>query len=136
MGVQNGASLALTAVAHTTAEHATTAAALREQLGKEVLSSHAAVATTASATLETGLAILVVDLSLAAVGKNFVSVRDFLELFLGSGVVCVLVCACVSLASSCRCCFAQGGLRIPGWYLRAPILYAFFSSASVAVGET
>jgi hypothetical protein len=65
-------------------------------------------------------------------------VGDFLELVLGSGVVVVLVCRNKGSARAGR---ARGrGLcairDIPGWNLRAPVLYAFFNSCSVAFGET
>lgn len=133
VSVVNGAGLGGSAV-HTTAKHAAHAAetTTAEELGKQVLGSHAAAASTTA--LEAGLAILVVDLSLLGIRENFVGVRDFLELFLGVGVVCVLVYrAQVSAVAYTGACQDRD---LPGWCFRAPTLYAFLSSASVAVGAT
>jgi hypothetical protein len=117
VGVVNGSSLGGATARTAAAEHAShsTETTTAEELGKQVLSGHA---TTTGTALKAGLTILVVDLSLLGIGENFVSVRDFLELFLGIGVVCVLVyvmldmciVGCVELSN------------IPGWYLRAPTL--------------
>jgi hypothetical protein len=73
------------------AEHAaeaTAEATTAEKLGKEVLRRHAAATGT---TFKTRLAILVVDLALLRVGENLIGVRDLLELFFRSGIVCVLI---------------------------------------------
>lgn len=98
VGVVNGAGLGRATVLHT-AEHASQTTAERataaEELGEEVLSSHAAAAGT---TLEAGLTILIVNLALLGVGKDFVGMRDLLELALSIGVVCVLVCDRMRLA--------------------------------------
>jgi len=115
---------------HTT-EHAAEAApeaAAAEELSKEVLRGHTAATGT---TLKTGLAILVVDLTLLRVGEDLIGVGDLLELFFRSGVVCVLVWRRVS-ALSLNDKYVQ---ILPGWYLRAFCLYAFFNSCSVAEGE-
>lgn len=89
VSVMNGAGLGRATV-HTAAEHASHAseATTAEELSEQVLSSHA---TTTGTTLETGFTVLIIDLSLLGVGKDFVGVGDFLELFLSGGVVCVLV---------------------------------------------
>lgn len=73
---------------HAAAEHAAETAAAAEELRKQVLGSHAAAA---SATLKTGLAILVVDLALLGIREDLVRGRDLLELLLGLGVQLVLV---------------------------------------------
>lgn len=136
VSVVNRASLGGSAVRHAAAtEHASKAAAEAatgtEELSKQILSSHAA--TTAGTAFETSLAILVVDSALLGIGKNFVGVGNLLELLLSIGVVGVLVCGGlvsqpVRMRRVCWC--------LPGWYFRAFVLYAFFSSCSVAVGAT
>jgi hypothetical protein len=90
VGVVDGAGLGGATVHTTTAKHAAhaTETTTTEELSKQVLGSHS---TTAGTSLEAGLTILIVDLSLLRVGENFVGVRDFLELLFGIGVVCVLV---------------------------------------------
>lgn len=85
-------SLGRAAVVHAS-EHAThtahaTEAAAAEELSKQVLGSHT---TAGTATLEASLAILIVDLALIGVGKDFVGMGNFLKLVLGSGVVRILV---------------------------------------------
>lgn len=83
-----------TLTAHATAEHATHTAkttAATEELSKEIFGSHTTAA--ASATLETGLTILIVDRTLLGIGENLVCVGDFLELALSGRVVCVLIYA-------------------------------------------
>lgn len=117
MGVVNGSSLGGATAWTAAAEHAShsTETTTAEELGKQILGGHA---TTAGAALKAGLTILVVDLSLLGIGENFVGVRDFLELFLGIGVVCVLVYVMLDM-----CIFGCVELsNIPGWYLRAPTL--------------
>lgn len=94
MGVVDGSSLGGTAVHTTAAKHATeatteAAATAAKELSKQILGSHATTA--ASATLEAGLTVLVINMALLRVGKDFVCVRDLLELFLCGGVVGVLV---------------------------------------------
>ena len=91
MGVVNGSGLGRATVHTAAAKHTshTTEATTSEELSEQVLGGHA---TTTSTSLETGLTILIVNLSLLGVGENFVGMRDLLELFLGIGVVCVLVC--------------------------------------------
>lgn len=86
--VVDGARLGGTPV-HVPAEHATETATAAEELREQVLGSHTAAA---SAALETGLAILVVDFALLGIRKDFVCGRDLLELLLGLGVELVLVC--------------------------------------------
>lgn len=89
VGVMNGPRLGGSAVVHA-AEHtahaskATTAEKLREQ----VLGSHATAART---SLEAGLAILVVQLSLLGIREDLVRVGNLFELLFGTGVVRVLV---------------------------------------------
>lgn len=121
VSVVNGAGLGGTAVGHTTAaEHAaeaTAEAATAEELSEQVLSSH--TTTTASTTLKTGLAILVVDLTLLGIGKDLVGVGDLLELLFSLGVVGVLVC----LQSVSKLLAEQrNSIHIPGWYFRAFVL--------------
>lgn len=96
VSVVNGTGLGGPTVHTTTAEHAAhaTESSTSEELSKKVLGGHS---TTAGTSLEAGLTILVVDLSLLRVGKNFVGVRDFLELLFGVGVVCVLVCVALDM---------------------------------------
>lgn len=59
--------------------------------------------------------------------------RDFLELFFGGGIMGVLV---FDRSQYMWVLADRMHKNIPGWYFRAPVLYAFFSSCSVAVGET
>jgi hypothetical protein len=88
--VVDGARLGRASVGHAAEHSAQAAAAAIEELRKQVLGSHAAAST--GAALQAGLAILVVDGALLGVRENFVCGRDLLELFLGVGVVRVLVC--------------------------------------------
>lgn len=91
VGVVNSSGLGRAAVHTAAAKHTShaTEATTSEELSEQVLGGHA---TTTSTSLETGLTILIVNLSLLGVGEDFVGMRDLLELFLGIGVVCVLVC--------------------------------------------
>lgn len=111
----------------TTAEHVSkTAATATEELGEEVLGTHATWSTCAAA-FETLLSILVIDLALLWVTQDAVCVGDLLEFLSGVWVVLVLIftrSACVHLH-----CYEAS--NVPGWCLRAATLYAFFSSASV-----
>lgn len=85
----NGARLGRSAIVHASKHTAHAAeATAAEELRKQVLGGHAA--TTGSA-LQTGLTVLIVNLSLLRVRQNFVRMGDFFELFLGLGVVGVLV---------------------------------------------
>lgn len=74
VSVEDGLGLLRAALWHTaaTAEHATEAAAATEELGKQVLGSHAA--TTPGAAFEAGLAILVVYLALVGIRKDLIGV--------------------------------------------------------------
>lgn len=90
MSVMDGTGLRGSSLVHA-AKHAaktTSKAATAEELRKEILSGHTAAAST---SLEAGLAILIVELSLLGVGKDFVGMGDLLELALSSRVVCVLI---------------------------------------------
>jgi hypothetical protein len=133
--VVNGLGLGWAALGVHAAEHAAeTAAHTAEESAEEVLSRHATPGA-GRAAFKAGLAKLVIYLALLGVGEDLIGVGDFLELLLGCWVAAVLVC--------------RGGQRtydgrepdkarrnIPGWYLRAQVLYAFLSSCSVAFGET
>lgn len=90
MGVVDGSGLRGTTVHTAATKHAShaTEATTSEELSEQVLSGHA---TTAGTALKAGLTILIVNLSLLGIGEDFIGVRDLLELFLGIGVVCVLV---------------------------------------------
>lgn len=93
MGVMNSLCLRGRTLLVHTAEHTTETAAeaaAAEELSEQVLGSHAATGT--STTFKASLAILIVDGAFLGVGKDFVCVRDLLELLLGSRVVGVLVC--------------------------------------------
>lgn len=65
------------------AKHATA-----KELGEDIVTAHA---TGAATTVETVHTIVVVDLTLLAIGKDLVCARDFLELLGGFGVVLVLI---------------------------------------------
>lgn len=78
------------AAAHTAAEHAAKGpAAATEELREQVLSGHAAAH--ATATFETLLAVLVVELALVGLRQDLVCFRNLLELVLGFLRVLVLV---------------------------------------------
>jgi hypothetical protein len=90
VGVVDGAGLGgAAALAAAAAEHAAEAAAASEELGEQVLGSHATAA--AGTALKASLAILIVDGALLGVGQNLVCVGDLLELVFGGRVVRVLV---------------------------------------------
>jgi hypothetical protein len=90
VGVVNGSGLGGATVHTAAAKHTAhaTETTTSEELSEQVLGGHA---TTSGTALEAGLTILIVDLSLLGIGENFVGMGDLLELFLGIGVVCVLV---------------------------------------------
>lgn len=84
----NGTGLLGASIAHATTEHPAECTAAAEELREQILSVHA---TGATAVLQTLRTILVIDLTLLGIGENLVSVRQFLELLCGLGVVGILV---------------------------------------------
>jgi hypothetical protein len=78
-------------LSHSAAKHATATAEDRsaaEELGEKIFSIHATPARTA---LEAFLSILIIDLALLWIGKNFICVRDLLELLGSIRAVCILI---------------------------------------------
>lgn len=89
VSVMDGAGLGRATVGSAAAaKHAAETTATTEELGEQVLSSHAAAASTA---FKAGLAILIVNGALLRIGKDFIGVGDLLELLFGGRVVGVLV---------------------------------------------
>jgi hypothetical protein len=111
VGVVNGSGLGGAAVHTASAKHTahTTETTTSEELSKQVLGGHA---TTSGTALETGLTILIVNLSLLGIGEDLVGMRDLLELFLGIGVVCVLVCVVLDACSQRREMTAEKHTRV------------------------
>ncbi len=85
-GLSLGGSTVLHAAEHASQPPAETAPA--EELGEQVLGSHAG----AAAAFQASLAILIVDLTLIRIGKDLVGIGYLLELFGSRGIVRVLVC--------------------------------------------
>lgn len=84
MSVVDGSSLEWAAIVHSTKTAAS------KEPGEEVLGGQTTA--TATTTLEAGLAMLIVDLSLLGIRQDLVGVRNLLELILSTEVVGVLVC--------------------------------------------
>lgn len=99
VNVMNGTSLLGALVTHATTEHAAETTTAAEELSEKVLGAHT---TASTAMLKTLLTKLVVKATLLGVGEGFVSVRQFLELLSGFGVVCVLVYEEVALVHTPR----------------------------------